>query len=262
MPPRRPASRNSTPPRDGPRRLRSRRLDPIFARLARAFFKRYPRLKALAFYGSRAAGLGSRRSDYDVMLFLSGGLDWNERYEAAEQIGRRFGVKLEVNVASPRSVEWHYRLFPDFRFLLRDAIIFGDGRIVNGHRDLPPVAKEGLWDSVIESEIYQETAQAHRDDSAWCAEWYFRALRKVVIAESVIEGQYSQQYFRQRLIELLGGPLARKMNRPSARFSHQQIAHLEQVTRGKIAEIKERVASLAKNESDRFLAELRAKQRN
>lgn len=257
MPPRLPASRNSTPPRDAPRRL-----DPIFARLARAFFKRYPRLKALAFYGSRAAGLGGRHSDYDVMLFLSGGLDWNERYEAAEEIGRRFGVKLEVNVASPRSVEWHYRLFPDFRFLLRDAIIFGDDRVVNGHTNLPPVAKEGLWDSVIESEVYQETAEEYRDDPTWCAEWYFRALRKVVIVESVIEGQYGQQRFRQSLIDLLGAPLARKMNRPSARFSPRQIALLEQVTRGKIAEIKRRVASLAENESDRFLAELRSKKRN
>lgn len=189
--------------------------DPMLSRLARAFFRQYPRLKAVAFYGSRATQSAGRYSDYDVMLFLPGGLDWNERYAIGEKLGRRFGVKLEVNVASPRSVEWHYRLFPDFRFSLKEAVIFGDRRVVNGRHSLPPVAREGLRDSVIEAEIYWEKAEAHPEDTGWQAEWYFRALRKALVAATVIEGDYRQQRFRQILTELLGTPLARKMNRPS-----------------------------------------------
>ena len=230
----------------------------LLFRLARAFFKRYPMLKAVAFYGSRASGLGKPGSDYDVLLFLPGGLDWNERHRLGETVGRLFGIQVEVNVASPRSVEWHYRLFPDFRFSLKDAIIFGDSHVINGHNTLPPVARQGLWDSVVEAEMYRETAEAHAGDAAWQAEWYFRALRKILIAEAVIAGEYGSHRFRETLQELLGPSLARKMNRPSARYTTEQIALLKQVTRQRIAEVKAKVASLPENESDHFLANLRA----
>jgi predicted nucleotidyltransferase len=220
------------------------------ARLAQAFFQRYPQLKAVAFYGSRAAGLAEADSDYDALLVLPDGLAWRERWEAAREIGDRFGVNLEVTATSPRSVEFHYRLFPDFRFRLKDAVIFGDVQLLNGHP--PPTSKEGCENALIEAESWLIGIDRFPTLSDK-AETYYRVLRSLLIVEEIIENDYNLKRLMDTLHQLLGVPLVRRLRRPGARIRRHEVERLAEVTQQTFERVKAKVEAMPSNESDAYI---------
>lgn len=222
----------------------------MFGRLAEAFFRRYPQLKAAAFYGSRAAGLAEADSDYDALLVLPDGLAWRERWEAAGEIGTQLGVSLEITATSPRSVEFHYRLFPDFRFRLKEAVIFGEAKVLNGNP--PPTSKEGCENVLIEAEGWLESI---RDSYTLSdkAEVYYRVLRSLLIVEEIVEDDYSLRRLMGTLRQLLGEPLVRRLRHPGARIRRHEVERLAEVTQRIFAEARAKVEGMPPNESDAYI---------
>lgn len=228
--------------------------DSLLPRLAAGLRERFPDLIALAFFGSRVAGEPDEYSDYDVLLVLPEGLAWRERRETEVEFEKRFGVCLQLIATSPRGVDFYARLDPSFRFWLKDALIIGQAAVLDGN--LPPIAKQGCLGSLAEAALDLEDA-ARKPTLYERGQDYYHILRRIIIVEKVIEGDYSYALLRQELEKLLDKDLLALLRKPRPRLKRVEVDRIAALTQKKLAEVRAKAEAMPTNESDAYLDRLK-----
>ena len=224
--------------------------DPLLPRLAAGLRERFPDLIALAFFGSRVAGETDEYSDYDALLVLPDGLAWRERRETELEFEKRFGIRLQLTATSPRGVDFYARLDPSFRFWLKDAVIIGQAAVLDGN--LPPVARQGCLGSLAEAELDLEDA-ARKPTLYERGKDYYKILRRLIIVEKVIEGDYSYALLRRELEKLLSKDLLALLRKPRPHLKKAEVDRMAALARKKLAEVKAKAEAMPANESDAYL---------
>jgi predicted nucleotidyltransferase len=224
--------------------------DPMFARLAKAFFRRKPELKAVVFFGSRAYGDADPRSDYDVLLIHPQSLDIFERARLAVEVGRRLKVPVEVTATSPRGVIFQARLHPWFHAWLEASVVIGDPTVVNGN--LPPVAREGCLASLTSVEIELEEVQPWLNQPRR-AKLLYRMLRQILITEAYAREHYNYAEYKRAVAKFLGPALMTKLRAARPRLRKRELDELERRVVKRLRRAKRLAEAMPPNESDDYL---------
>jgi predicted nucleotidyltransferase len=208
-----------------------------------------PQLTAIILFGSQASGSADDFSDYDLIVLVPGGIDRTQRQAIQRQLQAEFPAPhLDLVIGSERALLASLPYEPMRRFWLENGIaLWGHKPVVKSY---PQLAKGALLShlNIIRSEI--GVAHAAEDDHTRCRVCV-DALEHLLQIEYALAGDYRDTNIRQALTDLIGGEFLRATRDPDQPIAPAMTRRLFRTTRDKLRTLRQRVAAMPENDSDR-----------
>lgn len=222
--------------------------EPIMLEITRRLREELPEATAIIFFGSQAAGLANRFSDYDVMVFLPDGLE-RKRRRAVEKMKEEFPChKLDLAFGSERSLLHSLPYEPYHRFWLESGVVtWGKKPSV---KEYPPLAK-GALDShlnIIKSQI--DLARV-LDDRRQTAQSCLSVLKMLLLIEKALQNEYDSRVVQNELEDLVGKELIERARDPHSELEQRDSRKLFRMALDRYHLVKGLVDRMGENESDR-----------
>lgn len=220
-----------------------------FYRLALEIYRNYPRLEMLVLYGSQVTGGADKFSDYDVLVVIKELLEKEEKERFKQELERKLGIKLHLTIWSERSYRTFLLTEPHLKFWLSEAIVLDEADLFG---PLPPTAKYGYSEALRLAEVHFETANGSPRE----ANHYLIALKIALMLDRAMRLDYSFKSVKEEIEKLVGKDLfssIRKNSLSPIKVHKKHIENLRRITREKFREVRMKLESIGRNESDLFL---------
>lgn len=159
-----------------------------------------PDIQGVVLYGSRVSGRAEETSDYDVLCVVHDPAAVRRRATFDRELCRETGLRVDLNLATPRGLELHMLLSPYVQYCLATGV-----RV--GLPELPamPVSRQGLADSLIEVELDLEDAQGQPPETLE-GETLRRIAKQIAVLEQAMADLYDARVYTERARALTSGP--------------------------------------------------------
>lgn len=158
-----------------------------------------PDIQGVVLYGSRVSGRAEETSDYDVLCVVHDPAAMRRRAPLDRQL-RETGLRVDLNLATPRGLELHMLLSPYVQYCLATGV-----RIGLPWLPVMPVSRQGLADSLIEIELDLEDSQGQTPE-ALEGETLRRIAKQIAVLEQAMADIYDASVYTERARALTSGP--------------------------------------------------------